>query len=1161
MAWNAVGFAAPRGRERRSSLLMGGQPSLRPSRAFTPRFDPANLLRRFIRLCFKRLKTALIGVALLSRSAYGAPAANASTPNATAAAAAQTSQVTPAAEKTLEFKAVARPGGTHGAEGDSTTKGRPLVTGQRIPEALRAQMKAVMDARIDKDLVSIKSLRVEAIDLLTRFVNETPRESPEMPEAMMRLGELRWELEREQFIDRFKAWESRPLDQRGTAPEPNFSPSRQLFARVLADYPWFEEYDLALYVDGFLATEQGKHDEALARFERIIREFPKSRFTPDAHMTKAETLLNEKYDYAGALSEYEFVLQYPKSELYGLALFKSAWCQWRLGNSDEAAKRFVAVFALTDERGGKAKSSQDRKQLDELQAEALKYLVEVLTEDEKNTANDAYNFLQRMGGDRFAGKVVKALAETFYDQSHYERGIEAYELLLKLDPTNKDAPDWVMQIAAGYFTIEDYPHLKATYERAISGYSAGGPWAHTQGDPSVVTAASQRMEEQIKEHALALHGKAQHDKTSRAEFEAAASMYEVYLSHFASGPQAFQIQYNLGEIDFYHLNSMTEAAKHYVASARGMPEDKAKEEPFKSQRHDALYNAIAALDRQRQQELEARKGKTLVQESETDKTFAETLDYYAQLYPTDPALPDLLFRQGKLYYDYKVYDTAVKIWGNLLEKFPNSSAAPPAGELILDSFNKSNNYDNIETWARRLKTAHGFESAAQQARLDTLIVQSVFKQGEQKGAANDHLGAAAAYLRAAKEFPRESKAAQACVNAELEAQKAGDIATLKEAAQLATGKEYRDKPESPIGAWTAAQTLQSMGIFDEAADFDEAIESLNNREHPYYSKYEHTKDAAYNSVVLRVATGEHDKAIADGNRFLKEFPNAPEADEVVFLMGKAHQNAGRNKEAAGLYQRYLARAKNQDHRVEGLVLLAEADIKGGDEKAADAVLAEAVAIGKKRSRELGANGKFAAAHARYMEGERVLAKFEKIQIGGDVKQLASRLKQKAALLKEAANVFLDTVSLGVAEWSTAALYQIGHTYEAFAKSLRDAPPPANLSDADKDAYTAQIEEFVVPMEERSLDAYENGWKKAIELGIYNQWTAKLRESLGRLNAELYPPIHEIGVEVRSASVTPLPPLIDAPRRNGEPTPTAGPKTATPTPPPSTITPSQKGART
>ena len=1061
-------------------------------------------------------------------------------PSEVAAAAAETSQMKPASERTMAEVKVAKPVGTVGAT-ESTTKGRPLIHGERVPEALRGQMRAMMDARIDKDLTVIRGLRVEAIDLLQKFVVETPRDAREMPEAMMRLGELRWEVEREGFLARFKAWEARPVDLRGPAPEPDFKPSRDLFSRVLTDYAWFGEYDLALYADGFLATEQGKQDEALERFERILKEYPNSRFTPDAHMIKAETLLSEKFDYPRALAEYEAVLKFPQTDLYGLALFKSAWCLWRLGNTDEAAKRFVSVFALSEAGGGKAGQGggvRDRKQLDELQAEALKYLVEVLTEDEKNTASDAYSFLQKVGGDRFAGKVVKALAETYYDQSHYERGIEAYELLLKLDPTSRDAGDWVLQIASGYFTIEDYARLKSTYQRALTGYTTGGAWSRTQADPTNVAATTKKIEEQLREQGLALHGKAQHDKTSRAEYEATVALYDTYLSRFATEPSAFEIEYYEAEIEFYHLGKMTDAATHYEAAARSMPPDKAKQEPWSSQRKDALRNALAAIGRQRADEFAARKGKTALGETETDKKFAEVLALYVELYPDAPDLPELLFRQGKLYYDYKVYDSAVKLWGSLLEKFPNSPFAPPAGELVLDSFNKANDYDNIEGWARRLKKARGFESASQQGRLDALIVQAVFKQGEQKGAANDHLGAAAAYLRAAKEFPKDQRAAQACVNAELEAQKAGDISTLKEAALLATGKEYRDRPESPLGAWTAATTLQSMGMFADAAEFDEAIAALQGKEHPHYAKYEHLKDAAFNAVLLRVATNDHDRAIADGNDFLRNFPTAVEADEVVFQMGKADQNAGRDREAVQLYQRYLPRAKNLNHRVEGFVLLAQAQIKSGDDKGAGQSLAIAVSLGKHRGKELSPDGKYAAAHARYMEGERVLARFDAIQISGDVKQLSTRLKQKAALLREAAQVFLDTVSLGVADWSTAALYQIGHTYESFAKSLRDAPAPSGLSEADKDTYTSQIETFVVPVEEKSLDAYENGWKKAIELGIYNQWTAKMREALGRLNGELYPPMHEIGFDVRSTSIAPMPALLDSPKRGAIAAPTA-----------------------
>ncbi|HSO33433.1 MAG TPA: tetratricopeptide repeat protein [Labilithrix sp.] len=1055
-----------------------------------------------------------------------------------------TSSVRAAAETAIVASPTAKPGAKRssgsGASGLNGPGGRPSTNGPKIPEALRKQLEKQLESRIERDVTQIKALRGEAIGLLTTFVGETPREAREMPEALLRLGELKWELEREQFVERFKAWEAKPVDQRGPSIDPNFQPSRDLFARVLKDYPWFSQYDLALYVDGFLAYEQGKQDEALDRFNRILKDFPRSRFVADAHMARAEALFNGKYDYQAALVEYEEVLKYKNSDLYGLALFKSAWCMWRLGRSEEAAKRFVSVFEVTDAPAGGAKTnSAQRKQLDELQAEALKYLVEVFTEDEKNTAQDVYGFLTKIGGDRFAGKVVRALALQFYDQSHYDRGIEAYELLLKLEPASSEAGGWVLQIAQGYNAVEDWPRLRATYERAVTGYTTGTAWAKTQGDPAVVTRQTADVEKQLKEHALQLHAKAQKDKTSRAEFEGAAGLYGVYLSKFEGEKNAFQIHYYLGEIYFHHLDKGNDAATQYMAAARAMPKDEALKEPLKTQRHDAIYNAIAALERVRFGELEARKRQrsgdsgSAFQETEADKKFAEALELYAQLYPNDPALPELFFRQGRQYYDYGVYDSAVKIWGSLLEKFPRSQYALAAGELILDSFNRAKNYENIETWARRLKSAPAFASDTNQKKLDTLIVQAVFKQGEQKAAAGEHGDAARAYLRAAKEFPNDPRAAQACVNAELEAQKAGDTEALKEGAKLVTGKAYASKPESPHGAWIAAATFQSMGLFAESAEFHEAIAGLADREHPNYQKYEHAKDAAFNAVVLRVATGEHDKAITNGNRFLAQYGTTADADEVVFQMGKAHQNAGRNKEAADLYRRYLARSKNQDHRVQGWVLLATALAKNGDDRGADEALKAAVDIGKHRKNDLGPEGKFAAAHARYMEGERVLEKFDKIQISGDVKQLSGRLKQKAELLKLASAVFLDVVSLGVAEWTTAALYQIGRTYETFSKSLKDAPPPSGLSDADKEQYQSQIDEFVVPIEERSLDAYENGWKKAIELGIYNQWTAKMREALGRLNAELYPAFKETGFDIRSQGPMPLPPLIDSPRRGGE----------------------------
>src|SRR5207237_767319 len=156
------------------------------------------------------------------------------------------------------------------------------------------------------------------------------------------------------------------------------------------------QYDLTLYVDGFLANEEGKFEEALGRFNKIIVWFPNSRFIPDAHMVRAEyEFTKDAPNYENAYREYEEVLKYKKSELYDLALFKSAWTRWRLGKPEEAAKRFLTVFQSTAEAGDK--SGKRRDELNELQEQALKNLVAVFVEDENNRAEDMYKFLVKAG--------------------------------------------------------------------------------------------------------------------------------------------------------------------------------------------------------------------------------------------------------------------------------------------------------------------------------------------------------------------------------------------------------------------------------------------------------------------------------------------------------------------------------------------------------------------------------------------------------------------------------------------------------------------------------------------------------------------------------------------------------------------------------------------
>src|SRR6185369_10210336 len=157
-------------------------------------------------------------------------------------------------------------------------------------------------------------------------------------------------------------------------------------------------------------------------------------------------------------------------------------------------------------------------------------------------------------------------------------------------------------------------------------------------------------------------------------------------------------------------------------------------------------------------------------------------------------------------------------------------------------------------------------------------------------------------------------AAQAAVNAETEARHGGDFDTLHAAADLLI-HDHANRDEAQAGVWLAAEAYQAVGLFSEAAAYHEVIADK-------WPKSEHHKDAAYNAVLLRTTVGEHDKAIDSGQKFRKYYPRDESADEVIFLMGKAHEKAGKKKEAEALYDQYSKNARSVNGQIEALVRLA-----------------------------------------------------------------------------------------------------------------------------------------------------------------------------------------------------------------------------------------------
>lgn len=114
----------------------------------------------------------------------------------------------------------------------------------------------------------------------------------------------------------------------------------------------FAHADEALFRYATFLMSAKRLAEARKVFYQIIKERPLSAYVPEAYLAFGELFFDEgKVDLA--LQAYQQVEKYPKSRAAPYAIYKSAWCSWRLGKGADALERLAdvtrAAGASTDE--------------------------------------------------------------------------------------------------------------------------------------------------------------------------------------------------------------------------------------------------------------------------------------------------------------------------------------------------------------------------------------------------------------------------------------------------------------------------------------------------------------------------------------------------------------------------------------------------------------------------------------------------------------------------------------------------------------------------------------------------------------------------------------------------------------------------------------------
>jgi cellulose synthase operon protein C len=998
--------------------------------------------------------------------------------------------------------------------------------GIRLPAPGREDTGITGDPRKDKELAAKRDQLIEEGTRILPLI-----EGERKAELVFQLGELYWEKaqiasleEVRKHDERVKAWlEARDRDPKTAGPEPRLSTEESdglrkksllLYADLLRDHPAYARRDEVLFVKGYAEAEVNDGKSAVQTFRTLVRDYPQSRFVPDAWIQLGEHYFRAN-DLEHARDAFTKARAFRLPKIYAFATYKLAWCDYNAGDYPGAIAKFQDVIAYADADGALLR---DKVQL---RREALKDLV--LSFARQGNIEEARDYLLAKGGDDGIA-LVERLATTFFDDGKFDRAIEIYKALEAKAPSHPRAPSWQQRIVLAYDKLDHKENVLAESKRLAQDYAPASGWAKANAATSGALAqAGELGESALRDLVQDYHQEAVKTK-SAATYRIARDMYRQYLDAYPEVEAATRLRFYYAEI-LWSLEEWDAAAEQYGKVAEADP----KGEFARKAAYDAVL-ALEKVDAQAKGKLAAKKladdaqvderrakGEAIVATEkaaasapealpEVERKLAVACDRYVAVAKGAQDEVAIRYKAAYLFYAHRQDDEASRRFGEIVAGWPRDAWARKAADLALDVLDRGEKWEELvrlaETFRKDARLAPRGSELAQ--RLDHVAEGGRFKHAMELYEKKGDLSAAAAEFEAfAAQHPRSSYAAAALNNAMVIAEKSDRL----DAVQSAATRLLRDHPDADPQALKAA-ALSLASAAERTGRFTDAA----SRYEEFASKWPddaRASDRLSRAALWREALGDDARAAADWQSWLEQYGDKrSEAPKVAFALGadierqKAWQKAAaywssfvkEYSATAAPGQLLMARYK-EALAFQEMHYRAQAEAAFADVARRFALLPPSQRLGPAID---------AAAHARFVEVEKAYAKFQTIRFDTTSQAtLVKRLREKNAGLAGLLRSYREVLQLGSPRWSAAALTRIGQAHRSFNRGLLDAPMPRGLNAEQQDLYRQALESKALPLEDKAVEAFRKAIETGERSGVYTEWAIAAQDALRELQPDAY----------------------------------------------------------
>lgn len=954
----------------------------------------------------------------------------------------------------------------------------------------------------DLELIKADKIRRQSLKSTYSLINDKTLSNQEKFELYLRLGQVH--LERHDFLkhiemiafnekhEKFMA-QKKTLTQKGqiqkakSLAEPTFlqtgsiaelKKSIKALTYAVKNYPKERRLDIAYFTLGqsnlLLKAEKGKD-----YLKILLQKFPKSTLVPDANLALGEYYF-DKNEPTNAIPFYKVLLSHKDHKGYLYAVYKLGWANYKLSFQSDKREillnKALAGFKIAIRQSEKKRWSGSFN----LREEVLNDIILVFSEIGDIELARSY-FVPKSEEDRFYLTVMR-IGGKLTEAGKSKEAIAAYRTILEETPYSEHIPLAFEQIIKNHEASDELKKIPDVLEEMVSFLGTDGLWAKKEPalDASITLEARKNLEATMQHYSTKYHNIGQ-KSANKTFLISAAKIYKAYLNEFPDTEKATEIRHYLADV-LLGFKQYEQAGIQFMIVVKSNFGKKFQKEALNS----ALYSFEGAIKQTKFAKLE--KAGSLTQKQDIPKLksmYLDALDSLIVLYPKDKRLAASRYTIATTLYNYGHYDNALTKFIEMTKLHPSDKLANNSSKLTLT------HYFTKREWEKTIATSAEFlanQDLMKQKGLKEFILDlnkdAYFNYAGDLEKSHEYIKSANLFIQFQKKFPTDKNADKALYNASLNYHKGGD--TNK---SIDTGKSlistYKNSPlTKDMTAWVA-DTLESTARFPEAIAYYKLF-------HSRYPNDRRARDFLYNSAMLSMGMEKNQESIELFELFVKFYPKDDNAEFIKFNMAELNFKTGNPTEARKIFEWLSFNGSTNEKRLEakaqGLVILLRQDEKSGKKRL------NSFAEQLSKSKE-------AAYSARQIVGEEMLKSLEpdilsynKLSIK-DGNQLMRDIQAKNNMLVALSKKLEEVASVGLSEYSVAALYILGDLHKNIARDILKAPLPSDISPEEQTDIKKQLNDVSGPLFDDAKAFYRRSYETAQKINTFSDWSIKIARKM------------------------------------------------------------------